>query len=341
MEEFLYKKTGQTFSVNTNKSEMPTLEERVSTLETQMIRVNEELFGHEPIVPKFTRKNYLRHNDKNVLGFPQAQVFYNINTNDYNLYLSIQRQAGANNYDAFTGSTLNNLTAPAPQLPIYSSVINSPKGLYSTVATWKGNPLKPYGQFWKFNSPQWKWELLKEETFPSGEDRGVFWCEATQRFVMYCRVDPYTQRKLGVFVSSDYQNWIKMSTELFPEYIPDSKRFYSANGFILNNRLHIVANILDTVNWTVYPKLYIAKTTGNFYASMPDSFDPYDLRLLFPELTDDTLKQLFVYPHVVGNNIVFTCIKCNEPHESPNNPTGIHWTEVWDIPKEEFLEVFP
>ncbi len=309
---------------------MATIEERVTRLEIKV-------FGEPTIEPRFQMRNILKLETRNVLGFPHAQVWWNTGTQDYNLYIRRQVQAGANNYESLTGSKLGNLVPAVPaSLPAYSTVINSPRGLFATKHTWLGNPAKPYGQFYKYNSN--KWDLLKQDLTPSGEDRGVFWCGEQQEFIMYCRRDPYTERKLAVYSSSNFIDWTMRSNTFIPSFIDSNSRFYSAGGFILGDTLYVITNVIDYDDWTVSPMIHIANSGGVFYRSQPTSFRSYQLNEFYSEVDDSYIKQLFVYPHVVNDKVVFTCIKCLEPHESPNGPTGVHWTEVWDMPISDFLD---
>ncbi len=327
--------TEQTFILNQTETNMPTVEQRLNVLESKVQRLNDKVFGVEP-GPIFKIRNHLKLETRNVLGFPHAQVWWNTGTQDYNLYIRRQVEAGANNYESLTGSKLQNLVLsnPAIALPTYSTVINSPIGLYATKHTWYGNPMMPYGQFYKYNDG---WRLLKQDTEPSGEDRGVFWCEEWDEFIMYCRRDPYTDRRLAVYSSPNFIDWTLRANNFTPASIHANSRFYSAGGFILGDRLYAITNVIDYDDWTVSPMIHIARSVGNFYRSQENEFRTFQLTEFFPEVDDDHIKQLFVYPHVVNNKVVFTCIKCLEPHEHPNNPTGVHWTEVWDMPVADFL----
>lgn len=307
--------------------EMATLEERVEKLE-------EAVFGVTPEV-SFIKRNTLYMTDRNILAFPHAQVWWNPGTQDYNLYIRRQVQPGANIWESLTGSKLGNLVPAVPaSLPAYSTVINSPKGLFATKHTWLGNPSMPYGQFYKYQNGAWN--LLKQDTQPTGEDRGVFWCEEYGEFIMYCRRHPYTERKLAVYASSDFVDWRMVKSDLYPHRIDGNSRFYSAGGFILGSTLFAVTNVIDYDDWTVTPYLHIATSEGSYYRNGVADFTTYHLTEEFPEIDGAHIQQLFVYPHVVNNKVVFTCIKCLEPHERPNNPTGIHWTEVWDMPIDDF-----
>lgn len=314
---------------------MATIEERVTTLEVKVERLEKEVFKEPPIEPMFQRRNILKLSDRNVLGFPHAQTWWNSATQDYNLYIRKQKEPNVNIYESFTGNKLDNLISLTNGMPPYSTAINSSKGLFTTRHIWKGNPAKPYGQFWKYE--RGTWSLIKEDTRPSGEDRGVFWCEEWEEFIMYCRRDPYTDRRLAVYSSPDFINWTLRSNDFTPASIDFNSRFYSAGGFILGDTLYAITNVIDYDDWSITPMIHIANSSGSFYRSQLTSFRSYPLNDFFPEVDDDYIKQLFVYPHVVNNKVVFTCIKCLEPHESPNNPTGVHWTEVWDMPVSDFL----
>lgn len=326
----------QYFINELKKDNMATIEERVTTLEVKVKRLEREVFKEPPIEPMFQRRNILKLPDRNVLGFPHAQTWWNSTTQDYNLYLRVQRQEGVNLYDSFTGNKITNMIPAVPvSLPPYSTVINSPIGLFTTRHIWKGNPAKPYGQFWKYE--RGTWILLKEDTQPSGEDRGVFWCEEWDEFIMYCRGDPYTDRKLAVYSSPNFVDWTLRARDFTPASIDSNSRFYSAGGFILGDTLYVISNVIDYDDWSITPMIHIANSGGAFYRSQATSFRSFSLWNFFPELDDSHVSQVFVYPHVVNNKVVFTCIKCLEPHEHPNNPTGIHWTEVWDLPVQNFL----
>jgi hypothetical protein len=311
-------------------------EDEMATLEKRVKRLEDKVFGVQPKV-MFVKRNHLELPDRNVIGFPHAQVWWNQASQDYNLYIRRQVTPGANNWESLTGNKMANLTLAPSSLPAYSTVINSPKGLYATKHTWYGNPMKPYGQFYKYNNLNGRWDFLKQDTEPSGEDRGVFWCQEWNEFIMYCRRNPYTDRKLAVYRSSDFINWSEYAYNFEPADILLNERFYSAGGFILGDRLYVISNVIDYSDWTVSPMIHIANSGGLFNRAVPGMFNSYQLNEFFSEIDDLHIKQLFVYPHVVNGRVVFTCIKCLEPHESPNGPTGIHWTEVWDMPINDFL----
>lgn len=314
----------------------------MATLEERVKRLEDKVFG-VPTEESFRLKQSLSILDKNVLAFPNSVVFWNSNTQDYNLYLRIQRNSGSNVYDSYTGSKMDNIVI-VPQsinLPAYSTIVSSKKGLFATKHTWKGNPSFPYGQFYRFDSFEWRWKLLREDTSPSGEDRGVFWCEDWNRFIMYCRRHPYTDRRLKLYESPDFVNWeAPFQSDFEPCVLDTNQRFYSANGFILGDRLFVVTNVISYDDWTVTPHLHVAIAEGNYTATLPSSFNTFHLPSEFPEIDGDNVKQLFVYPQVVNGKVVFTCIKCGEPHEHGNISTGIHWTEVWDMPIDKFLEKY-
>jgi len=214
-----------------------------------------------------------------------------------------------------------------------ATIVRHPDGhYYATDHVWLGQPRKCYGRFWKFNTARWMWEIIMQETVPSGEDRGLVWEDVGSvgsKWILYQRRHPQTERQLEVKHSRDFINWTKIGDVRFDHPTPETNVPYSAIPFQIGFKMYVCVNWLYKTNWTIKPAIYYARQS----LEKLEYIKPLEL----PETESN--KQVYAIPNIIDGKVVVTTIQCDDPHASDDGlttPVKPHYTHIYDMPVADF-----
>lgn len=228
-------------------------------------------------------------------------------------------------------SVLSAIDSYAPRATIVRHPVTGQ--FYATDHVWLGQPKKCYGRFWKFNEQAWKWEIIKQDTEPSGEDRGLMFDTYSSKWILYQRRHPQSERQLEVKWSSNFTDWLTIGNVVFNHLVePTVAVPYSAIPFGIGRDIYVCINWLSKRTWLVTPELYAVRND-----SLPDL--QFRKKLILPQTEDN--KQVFAIPAVLNDKVVVTTIQCNDPHakdDGTGQPTAPHYTSIYDMDVRDFTE---